>query len=660
MRDKFLFLGVLFALYSGMVTSVLSAQEPIILDAENAIHLIEVTEVKKINEHGPAFSAIEYDNGLLWVSYERRTSQSRYLLSDKSIFELLWLPLEGDGEAPKKIDLLPGGEQQYGPVSLDKERNWVFFTASQQRAFRGKNQLGIYQKNKGETTKSQGLPFVRLEYNYAHPSWDGEKQRLYFSSDKGSSAGKMDLYYADYRAGTWSAPVKLEGNISSSDNDLFPYVTPHGLFFASDRPGGSGNLDLYFAPKDSVGFLPVKRLPAPFNSSGDDFGIWVNERGTGGYFSSTGEGRGGVDRVYRFQCPTSCFTPASVSKSLDIFTFSSSDQAPVRDAQIMLVPAELLTDLIAGADMDWDPLSNKLSLDILNQLGDEVEVLKGKTNREGKNLMTARTNRKKFLLFVTAEGYQSQFLRIDFEDGFSHVNKEVAMEADCKEIFIQVNSEEGEILPHAELEIRNQEDGERINPVPVEGGYSVCLPLNRQYVLEVKAEEKKDLQRYLFPKSTARDTLLLILESEVTEVVKEGTVLELENIYYEYNSHLISVDAQGELDELAKIMKADTAMVIELRAHTDSRGRPEYNLSLSQRRANSAMEYLVTQGIEASRIRTIGLGETQLRNQCSPGVVCSEEAHAYNRRTEVAVIRAGEGVRAVRDKDGLRFTIYED
>lgn len=655
-----MFFGLLISLYISAATSLLFAQKPIMLDPENAAYLIEITELEKINQYGPAFSAVEYDNGLLWVSYEQRASQSRYLLSDKSVFKLMWSPVDELGEAPEEVDLLPVKEQQYGPVSFAKDLDILFFTASQPRPYRGKNQLGIYQKLKGGSTKAQGLPFLKLEFNYAHPSWDKEKQRLYFSSDEGSSSGNMNLYYAEYLGGTWSTPVKLGGDITSSDNELFPFATPSGLFFASDRPGGSGGLDLYFAVVDSVNFSSVKRMPAPFNSNGDDFGIWMNERETGGYFSSNREGRGGVDRVYSFKCPSSCFTPASVSKSLDISTFSTGDQSPIRDAQVVMFPEELLSELMAGADIEWDPLSNKLSLDILNQLKDEAEVLEGKTNREGKALMTARTNRKNFLLFVTARGFQSQFLRVEFGDGFSHLDKEVELEADCKTIFLQVKSEEGDEIPDAEVVIRSLIDNEKINLLPVPGGYSVCLPLNRQYAMEVSAEGKKDIQRHLFPKNTSPDTVLLMLESEVVEIVKEGTVLELENIYYEYNSHLISVDARGELDELAKIMKADTAMVIELRAHTDSRGRPDYNLGLSQRRANSAMEYLVTQGIEASRIRTIGLGETQMRNQCSPGVVCSEDEHAYNRRTEVAVIRAGEGVRAVRDKDGLRFTIYED
>ena len=126
---------------------------------------------------------------------------------------------------------------------------------------------------------------------------------------------------------------------------------------------------------------------------------------------------------------------------------------------------------------------------------------------------------------------------------------------------------------------------------------------------------------------------------------EEGSVIVLENIYYDFNKSAIRTGAARELDALATLMKQFPSMEIEMVAHTDSRGSEEYNLKLSLKRAESAKRYLVSQGIEAKRIRALGYGESKLRNDCADGVNCSEEEHQYNRRTEVRVARLDAPVR---------------
>jgi hypothetical protein len=77
---------------------------------------------------------------------------------------------------------------------------------------------------------------------------------------------------------------------------------------------------------------------------------------------------------------------------------------------------------------------------------------------------------------------------------------------------------------------------------------------------------------------------------------------------------------------------------VELGSHTDSRGTFAYNDALSQRRAESAVAYIVSKGIDPSRITAKGYGEHQLLNKCADGVPCSKEEHQANRRTEVKVL----------------------
>jgi len=110
----------------------------------------------------------------------------------------------------------------------------------------------------------------------------------------------------------------------------------------------------------------------------------------------------------------------------------------------------------------------------------------------------------------------------------------------------------------------------------------------------------------------------------------------IETIYYDFNKWFIRPDAAKELDKLVQVLKENPVMV-ELGSHTDSRGSREYNLDLSQKRAESAVRYIVMQGIDASRIAAKGYGESQPINHCTDGVLCSAREHQANRRTEFKV-----------------------
>ncbi|MCC7232022.1 MAG: OmpA family protein, partial [Bacteroidia bacterium] len=112
----------------------------------------------------------------------------------------------------------------------------------------------------------------------------------------------------------------------------------------------------------------------------------------------------------------------------------------------------------------------------------------------------------------------------------------------------------------------------------------------------------------------------------------------LENIYYDLDKYEIRADAAAGLDKLVQIMLDNPDIRIELSSHTDSRADDKYNMILSQKRAESAVNYIVGKGISRDRITARGYGETQLVNRCSNGVECTEEEHQANRRTEFKVI----------------------
>ena len=86
-------------------------------------------------------------------------------------------------------------------------------------------------------------------------------------------------------------------------------------------------------------------------------------------------------------------------------------------------------------------------------------------------------------------------------------------------------------------------------------------------------------------------------------------------------------------------MKDKPNLRVEIMSHTDSRGNDDYNMSLSQQRAQSVVNYLVNKGISRDRLVAKGFGETRLKNKCSNGVSCSDDQHQENRRTEFRIIQ---------------------
>ena len=93
-------------------------------------------------------------------------------------------------------------------------------------------------------------------------------------------------------------------------------------------------------------------------------------------------------------------------------------------------------------------------------------------------------------------------------------------------------------------------------------------------------------------------------------------------------------------------------MVIELGSHTDSRGNDDYNMKLSQKRAESARQYLLDKGITAARIKAQGYGESQIINQCKNGVKCTDEEHQQNRRTEFKILSGPTEIQITEQEKG--------
>ena len=126
-------------------------------------------------------------------------------------------------------------------------------------------------------------------------------------------------------------------------------------------------------------------------------------------------------------------------------------------------------------------------------------------------------------------------------------------------------------------------------------------------------------------------------------VLEEGVdlakVLNIPIIYFDFDKSNIRQDAQVELEKVFAALKQYPQLKLNIRSHTDSRGNDAYNKTLSERRAQATLNYLVEKGIDNSRLKYEGLGERELVNNCSNGVVCTAEEHQKNRRSEFIVIK---------------------
>lgn len=124
-------------------------------------------------------------------------------------------------------------------------------------------------------------------------------------------------------------------------------------------------------------------------------------------------------------------------------------------------------------------------------------------------------------------------------------------------------------------------------------------------------------------------------KAEIVEV-EDKLMISIENIYFDFNKWMIKTESTISLNKIVDVLNANPEMKIEINAHTDARGRDAYNMTLSKKRAASAMKYLISKGINADRLMSNGYGETQPLFDC--GTQCSDEEHELNRRIEFVII----------------------
>ncbi|MDP5077920.1 MAG: OmpA family protein [Nonlabens sp.] len=178
------------------------------------------------------------------------------------------------------------------------------------------------------------------------------------------------------------------------------------------------------------------------------------------------------------------------------------------------------------------------------------------------------------------------------------------------------------------------------------GKYVFKLECDKQYFVRVEKDDyTSDEDLFTTPsKSGFVDVPLKMTKSKIPVVDCDdlGPLLDIKNIYFDFDKYNIRKDASIELAKIKAFMELYPQTTVDIRSHTDSRAPDRYNDLLSERRAQSTRNWLIKNGIAASRLTAKGYGERQLVNRCSNGVNCSSEDHQKNRRSEFIVSGLGD------------------
>ena len=410
----------------------------------------------------------------------------------------------------------------------------------------------------------------------------------------------VDLYISKKTGNAWSEPERLiiSDSIAWDGSPSFS-ADERTLYFSSNRRGGKGGVDLYRVPIDNSGrFGRPINLGSTINTPGDELFPYVSANGKL-YFSSDGHPSiGGLDLFVASRNENEIIVEhlgVPINSIGDDFaiSFSDSTQGYISSNR----PGGKGDDDIyffksTGSEDRWwttapppviDTLNKKIvnyfvQVKVVDPSGNPIDSVKINVRKNGQTLSNEKTNKKGFIELIDLAENDELIFKCDKED------------------FITVRS-----------------------------SFSM---------------DGKTIPESLLKKEMTDTTFQVIITMDRPEIGKEISKLyEINSIYYDLDKADIRTDAAEELDKIVQFLTDNTQMNLELGAHTDARASTGYNLKLSQRRAESAVNYIIRRGIAKDRIKPKGYGESQLINECSDGVECPEEMHQQNRRTEFKIIK---------------------
>jgi outer membrane protein OmpA-like peptidoglycan-associated protein len=613
-------------------------------------------------EYSPAF----YENGLVFISSNPAVAKEKESdgITGKSTTSIFFARRGQDGMLQLPTPFAEALTSQYydGPLTFSARNEEVFFTRNNMRkgkpypAKDGKVKLKIYaatQKNY-QWGNIKELPFNSDEFDTAHPTISVDGKRLYFASNRSEGFGGMDLWVSFRQGETWGKPINLGRGVNTSKNEFFPFIhADETLFFASDGHGGAGGLDLFHTQKTEFGWEKPTNLGEPINSDKDDFGLIVDEDMKNGYFSSNRVGGKGDDDIYSFSAPKGLLTKEAPKLNVPMLEVAISSQDPESGQVIqgMKVGYTNMAD-VNNAAILTDATGNIIGFK--TDVGDEYS-LEDAQSHETKVKMAENGTQ---MLKLPAGRYLFRFEHPDFKP--KYVVKTI-FQGDRKVVAQPEKrvDEKAVVAVDKKESPANDKTGSPTSAKPHSTNASAAntadnkKPTNISNAIPTVANPNNIPNK--IPNIAANEV------KNVSDMLKTGSVIRLNNLYYHFNDALFRPDATPTLKLLVDLMKKNPEMEIELASHTDSRGTTAYNLQLSLQRAELLTQYLLAYGIDSPRVKPVGYGESRLKNRCADGVDCSEKEHQQNRRTEVRILKINPQIQIqIPDNQWIKPTIVKD
>lgn len=591
----------------------------------------EIPQNTQYAEFGPTYTK----GGKLVFSSSRDpyvSVRNSHTWNEQPFLDLFTSSINQDGNISEihRLDSRINTRYHEGPACFTTDGNTMFFTRNNYRGrdvykdANGTSLLSIFRAKQVEGDwKEEYLPFNSEQYSCGHPALSADGKWLYFASDMPNGLGGTDIYKAQLSEdGTIGKPINLGNQINTEGNELFPFLDNKGyLFFASDGWPGLGGLDMFVGfPSVISGYSKVINLGQPLNSRWDDFSLSLDTSGRQGYYSSNREGGAGGDDIYSVKM----IKDFRASLGVTGIAYNKITKKPLGATKIALqnddgiMVGTVTTDSSGRYRFDLKPTT--------------LYILKA----EKEKYFTVTTN-----FLSGGKNFDSTLIYRDL-----YLDEDVGAS-----LLVTVSDNKSkEKISGVALKIMDNLTGKDDGTKSTDALGTHRIPLEKKRIGDrMSYNITFEKPGYLTKSITYNAGIEKLGEIVLNEVMDKldtgvdlGKILGLNPIYFDLGKDKIRPDAAKELDKIVDAMIKNPKMIIELRSHTDCRSSATSNMALSDRRAKSSAAYIVSKGIDGSRITGKGYGESKLVNGCacegSVRSTCSEQEHQLNRRTEFILV----------------------
>ncbi len=432
------------------------------------------------------------------------------------------------------------------------------------------------------------------------------------------SIGLQDLFVAFSQDGIhWSKPKNLGPTLNTINSEATAFMASDGktLYFSSNgHPNSVGGLDIYKTERlDSTwtNWSKPVNMGVPFNTPDNEFYFTIPLKGEYSYLAHHFSGSDGAEHsdIVRIK-----LKEAAKPKILVLSGFVHDDDTKKHIEGHMEVHK-----IKNGAFVTSDDADTTKGYEVQMPIGEKYELTFSAPHYKDKRIIVDASQLKK---------YEEKTLDVFLEKAPELTYSGIVINAKTgKRISARIDIIQ---LPDSTMVFEKNTDKTSTPSFEIilKGGKNYMVTAsNHDYLEGMTKIVIVDLVGW----ESRLDTFKL-------QPLEEDIKFEIEDIFFAYNKATLLPESTPKLEQLVSIMKKHTNIVIELSAHTDARGSATYNKSLSQRRAESTVKYLVKHGVPAAQFVAKGYGEEKIRNQCTNGVKCSDEDHKYNRRVEFKIL----------------------